>query len=99
MDVALSNGYVSGTCSSGLTSFGFLLYCKDGKCYDLTDICGEWYCEQTGTTGLLCISARRKLEESAGYERKLEEMGGLRKMRNLKLMSRRVKGKHRGPPL
>ena len=65
---ALANGYVTGQFDLGYmdTTF-FLLYCTGGSCYELTDICSSWFCQQTGHS-TLCGGTGRKVRLLDGIE-------------------------------
>ena len=93
---ALANGYVSGLYRLGLDSTGFLLYCKDSSCYELTDMCSSWFCDQTGKQLLSCgpggggYSSGNSVTVNGGGGRKLEkeDTTSLRKMANVRLLSK-----------
>lgn len=100
MDDAFANGYVSGQYRLGEDHAGFLLYCNDGNCYELTDMCSSWFCDQTGHQLLSCgpDGARRSSGNSVcvndGCGRKLETADGttssLRKMAKMRFLAKCV---------
>ena len=96
---ALANGYVSGRYRLGLGTTGFLLYCNKGSCYELTDLCSSWFCDQTGKQLLSCGPGGGEYSSGnsasvngggGGGGRKLETDDGksLRKMAGMRLLSK-----------
>ena len=94
IEEVLANGYVSGQYRHDLDSTGFLLYCKDGSCYELTDMCSSWFCDQTGKQLLSCgpnggQNNGNSSSENGGGGRKLKTDDGtsLRKMAGMRMLS------------